>query len=341
MTIYDISQKAGVSIATVSRVLNGSDKVSPKTRKKVLDVIEQYSYTPNAFARGLGLNTSNTIGILCVDSSDVNLAKGIYYLEQFLREKGYDSILCCCGYKHENRMKAIKLLLSKKVDSIILVGSYFVDAQEKDNEYIHEAAKQIPIMILNADFVDERVYCCLCDDYHSLYSATESMIKEGRTRIAYVYNTTSYSGSKKLTGYLDAMKAHDLVPITSFVNKQFETITEVMQTAENLKSLYESDNTINAIIASEDQLALGALKFILRSGLSCPDDISVIGYNNSVMAVCCEPELTTIDNRLELLCKQVVSNVVNVLGGIEVPRKTIFSGQLIRRQTTCNPGTVL
>ena len=82
MTIYDISEKAGVSIATVSRVLNGSNNVSEKTKKKVLDVINQYEYTPNAFARGLGLNTMKTIGIMCADSSDPYLAKAIYYIDQ-------------------------------------------------------------------------------------------------------------------------------------------------------------------------------------------------------------------------------------------------------------------
>lgn len=76
MTIYDISEKAGVSIATVSRVLNGSSNVSEKTKKKVLDVINQYEYTPNAFARGLGLNTMKTIGIMCADSSDFVPCKG-------------------------------------------------------------------------------------------------------------------------------------------------------------------------------------------------------------------------------------------------------------------------
>ena len=82
MTIYDISEKAGVSIATVSRVLNGSSRVSEKTRRKVMDAMEKYGYTPNAFARGLGLNTMKTIGILCADSSDLYLAKAVYYIEQ-------------------------------------------------------------------------------------------------------------------------------------------------------------------------------------------------------------------------------------------------------------------
>ena len=86
MNIYDISKQAGVSIATVSRVLNGSSSVKPKTRKKVLDVIEKCGYTPNAFARGLGLDSMNSIGILCADCSDIYLAKAVYYIEGNLRE---------------------------------------------------------------------------------------------------------------------------------------------------------------------------------------------------------------------------------------------------------------
>ena len=109
MTIYDISKRAGVSIATVSRVLNGSANVKPKTRKKVMEVIEQCGYTPNAFARGLGLNTMNTIGILCVDSSDLYLSKAVYYIEQNLRAGGYHAVLCCTGYDLESKKASLSL----------------------------------------------------------------------------------------------------------------------------------------------------------------------------------------------------------------------------------------
>lgn len=125
MTIYDISKKAGVSTATVSRVLNGSINVSEATRQKVMAVIEKYDYTPNAFARGLGLNSMKTIGIMCADSSDIYLAKAIFYLEQKLRANGYDSILCCTGYELSGKKNAMNLLITKKVDGIILAGSHF------------------------------------------------------------------------------------------------------------------------------------------------------------------------------------------------------------------------
>ena len=147
MTIYDVSEKAGVSIATVSRVLNGSENVSAETRKKVLAVIEACDYTPNAFARGLGLNSMNTIGILCADSSDLYLANAVYHIEQELRANNYNCILCCTGYKLEDKQKYLNLLVNKKVDSVVLVGSNFISNNEKENDYIREAAKEIPILL--------------------------------------------------------------------------------------------------------------------------------------------------------------------------------------------------
>lgn len=148
MTIYDISEKAGVSIATVSRVLNGACNVSAQTRQKVLSVIEACGYTPNAFARGLGLNSMNTIGILCADSSDLYQANAVYHIERELRQNNYNCILCCTGYGLEDKQKYLNLLVNKKVDSVILVGSAFIADNDAENDYIREAAKEIPVLLL-------------------------------------------------------------------------------------------------------------------------------------------------------------------------------------------------
>ena len=161
MTIYDISKKAGVSIATVSRVLNGSENVRPSTRKKVMDVIDKYDYTPNAFARGMGLHSLKTIGILCADSSDLFLAKAVYFLEQELQANGYESLLCCTGYNPDIKKNYLNLILSKKVDSIILVGSHFIGFNEDENQYIKDVSTQVPIMLLNASFDHPNVYSTL------------------------------------------------------------------------------------------------------------------------------------------------------------------------------------
>jgi DNA-binding LacI/PurR family transcriptional regulator len=171
MNIYDVSEHAGVSIATVSRVLNGNPNVSEKTREKVLKVMDELGYTPNVFARGLGLNTMKTIGIMCSDSSDPYLAGAIYYLERGLRAHGYDAILCCTGYDLDAKQKYFDLLRSKRVDAIILAGSKFVEMRAKDNAYIIEAASDLPIMLVNGFLEGENIYSTVCDDHAAVYGA--------------------------------------------------------------------------------------------------------------------------------------------------------------------------
>lgn len=334
MTIYDISEKAGVSIATVSRVLNGSSSVSDKTRKKVLDVMEEYDYTPNAFARGLGLNTMNTIGILCADSSDLYLAKAVYYIEQSLRANGYDSLLCCTGYDLKNKEKSLELLLSKKVDSIILVGSNFIGEKPEDNKYIREAASEVPIMLLNAALDSTNVYSIVSDDYRSIYEATSALISSGIRDVLYFYNSTSYSGKHKLSGYKAAMAEAGInVPpsMTQFYAGSHEDIAAMTQTLVNAS---KRGAKFHGVVAADDNLAMAALKYAKLKNLNVPEDFSIIGYNNSILTTCCDPELTSIDNKLETLCQQLITSLMGVLAGNDIPKRTLFSGELVKRGTT-------
>lgn len=334
LTIYDISEKAGVSIATVSRVLNNSSNVSDKTRQKVLDVMEANGYTPNVFARGLGLDTMKTIGILCADSSDLYLAKAVYYLEQLLRENSYDTILCCTGYEPERKKSCMELLLSKRVDSVILCGSNFLHDKKEDNEYIVQAAEHIPVMMLNADYDYKNVYSCFCDDHRSMMTAARTMIASGHQDILYLYNSRSSSGLRKLSGFIAGLEMAGL-PVRQeyqcFYNGSHEDIDHMVN---YIKELADKGLTFNGIIASDDALALAAVKYARKAGLSIPDELSIIGYNNSLLAKCCDPELTSIDNQLDTLCKTLVHTLISVLNGDNAPQKSIFFGELIERGTT-------
>ena len=334
MTIYDISEKAGVSIATVSRVLNGSSNVSEKTKKKVLDVINEYEYTPNAFARGLGLNTMKTIGIMCADSSDLYLAKAIYYIEQKLRANGYDSILCCTGYDLDTKMSSMNLLITKKVDGIILVGSNFIYEKEADNKYICDAATQVPLMLLNAALDAPNVYCVVSDDFTSMYDATMHMINAGLRDILYYYNSTSYSGKRKLAGYRAAMEEKGLLKSGNCLQFYPGSHEDIPAMTDHLKKLHQKGVPFEGIIAADDTLALASVKYAKDMNLRIPEDLAIIGYNNSMLTNCCDPELTSIDNKLETLCQHLITTLMGVLGGNEMPKKTIFSGELVRRGTT-------
>jgi len=332
MTIYDISEKAGVSIATVSRVLNGSSNVSEKTREKVLTVVQQYGYTPNLFARGLGLNTMNTIGILCVDSSDIFLSKAVYYIEKNLHENGYDSLLCCTGYELSDRQNYLNLLLSKRVDAVVLIGSSLVGQSDSENQYIRDAAGEIPIMLLNAFLDAPNIYSVLADDYQALYSATEQMLASGISDILYYYNSNSYSGKQKLAGFRNAMAANGFTqPLTSYYHKNREDISAI---AGQLEELHKKGVTFHGLIASDDAMAIAGVKYAKALGLRIPEELSILGYNNSMLAKCCEPELSSIDNHLETLCRNLTSTLMEVLAGKKAALRAVFSSELVQRGTT-------
>ena len=331
MNIYDVSKKANVSIATVSRVLNGNPNVSDKTRAKVLAVMEQLGYTPNVFARGLGLNTMRTIGIMCSDSSDLYLANAIYYLERDLRSNGYDAILCCTGYELETKQKYFDLLCSKRVDAIILAGSKFVEIKPRDNTYILDAAAKIPIMLVNGYLEGENIYSTVCDDQAAVYQAASRLIQSGRRKLLYVYTSTSYSGINKLQGFKNALADAGISESPEYIRQCAKDITAAR---ELFLSLRKEGLEFDAVITSDDSLAAGAVKYANTMGIYIPDELSIIGYNNSILSLCSDPELTSIDSKVEALCTTTVNTLMGVFSGGNVPSRTTIAADLIKRETT-------
>ena len=331
MNIYDVSKKAGVSIATVSRVINGNTNVSEKTKQKVLTVMKEIGYTPNVFARGLGLNTMKTIGIMCTDSSDVYLANAVYYLERELRANGYDAILCCTGNELSTKKDYLELLLSKRVDAVILVGSKFLETRAADNKYIIEAAEKLPIMLVNGYLDAPNIYGTLCDDENAVYEVTDSLIKNGCSNIVYLYTSTSLSGQCKLAGFKKAHFVHN-IPINSellhLCNKN------ISNARDYLTQLNERGIHFDAVVTSDDSLAVGALKFAHSHKLKVPDDLSIVGYNNTIIASCTDPELTSIDSKVEALCTTTVNTLMGVFNGNNVPCKTNITADIDKRGTT-------
>lgn len=333
MNIYDISDKAGVSIATVSRVLNEKGKVSRQTREKVLAVMAEYGYTPNAFARGLSLNTMRTIGLLCPNTSDSYIAEALFLLEKHLREEGYNVLLCCTGYELEEKQKYMKLLLANLVDAIILVGSSYVDPDDTQNDYIRSASKQVPIAIINAFLEGGEIYCTFCDDAGGSKQAVLKLLICGCQKVLYLYNTHSYSARQKLLGYQSAHQAFGISApeeLTAFCPHESNDISSVMQFLADHKSAASCD----AILASDEQLAIAALKYLKAHNKRVPQDVQIIAFNNSFLSRCCDPELTCIDNLPEKLCSQCIASLTDVLKGKIVQQKTIFSAKLIQRGTT-------
>lgn len=324
MNIYDVAKKSGVSIATVSRVLNGSPNVSQKTRDKVLAVMEQGEYIPNVFARGLGLNSMKIIGILCTDVTDTFYSKAVALVEGLLRQQGFDALLCCTGNDLEDKKKYLDLLLNKRVDAVILIGSAF--KENTDNSHIENAAKRVPVIIINGLVELPNTYCVLCDEKSAVQENVTLLHKQGYDNILYLYDTLTYSGCVKIEGYREGLEQSGIPLRENLLVHVPKTIGDVR---EKVLSLLDGKLSFQAVMASEDLLAVGALKALQDRGLEMP----VIGFNNSVLAYASSPTLTTVDNMLDTLCPAAINMMTGLLEGRTVPQKMVISSKLVQNDT--------
>ena len=331
MNIYDIAELAGVSIATVSRVINDSPNVAEKTKQRVRGIMEEHGYVPSGFSRGLGLNTMKTIGLICPDAADDYMAKAVACLEGSLRDYGYDCILRCSGYSYEDCQIAVSALVRCRVDALILIGSTYAadDPDDQRVNYIREAAAQIPVFLINGYVRGDNIFCAVCDDYEASRSAVAEMIASGRRKILFLADVDTVSTNLKRKG-CEAALADAGLRLQGDVSVGLSN--QICQTRDHLLKLPGLD--VDGIFAANDALAAGALKYAKRRGLSVPGDLCVIGFNNSELSVCCDPELTTIDSREARLCQAAIDSMRLRLGGRQANDKVCAKGCLIHRGTT-------
>lgn len=329
MNIYDIAKLAGVSIATVSRVVNDSPKVSDQTKEKVRRIMADHDYTPNVFARGLGLGSMHTVGIVCPDVADIYMARAVSYLEKNLQGYGYDCILYCSGYDEEDKQQAVERILKKQIDALIMVGSDYTYDTPEQGSYLHNAAVRLPVFLINGSLDGDNIYSVLADDRQAVYDAAEELLFAGKSRILFLSNSRSCSAMRKLEGYGSALKAHGLPVDQDLILYPENAVYAVRDLLFRRRGLH-----FDSVIAATDELAVGALKYLHVRGLHVPGEISVIGCNNSELSICCEPELTTIDTRVEVLCRTTIDSVMTLLGGSAVKRRQLVKCHLVRRSTT-------
>lgn len=324
MNIRDIAKKSGVSIATVSRVLNGSPHVREATRQRILAVMEKEGYTPNAFARGLGHNSMRMVGILCTDVSDLYYARAVSLAEKQLRANGFGALLICTGGSLADKKQALSLLLEKGVDAILLIGSAF--EEELDNAHLLAAAQRAPLVLINGLVEGPGIGCVLCDEQKAMEDCVAALAARGCTRILYLYDAMTSSGYRKLAGYRRGLQRAGIPVRCEQVVRTRKSLEDARRT---VLSRLDGGKAADAVLASEDLLAAGAQKALAERGLSLP----VIGCNNSPLAECASPALTSIDNALDLICPAAVNLLIEFLSGRTPPQKIVFPARLVERES--------
>lgn len=236
----------------------------------------------------------------------------------------------CSGYEYDDKINAVTTILRKKIDALILVGSDYAGYGETaETDYLDKAGSEVPVFLINGYVPCSGVYCVLSDNYQAVYDAVSDLIEAGRKRILFLYDSNSYSATQKLRGYEDALRDNGLPhseELKIFVQNKISKVQEVLSEHKTLE--------FDAVMTTDDGLAVGALKYARTKNLSVPEAVNIIGYNNSELAVCCEPELSSIDSQNEILCKTAVDSLMLLLDGQAVRHKKIVHCSLIKRYTT-------
>lgn len=334
LNIQEISKLANVSTAIVSRVLNNSSHVSDETREKVLEVMRRTNYRPNVFAQSLKQDSTNTVGIMCPETMDVYVARSIFYVQRELSKNNYSSLLNCTGYELEDKKKGMALLLHKRVDAIVLIGSSFREVNPNDNDYIIQAAKHVPIIWINGKLEAPNIYSAYCDDFEAVYRAAKGLFQAGidGKRTIYLYDHESYSNKCKINGFLTAMLECDQ-PIfeNSITLCHLDFVDQVL---DKLLKSPEELAKIGAVMTSGDRLAVRVLRYFRQHEIAVPELIQVIGYSNSEFGNYCVPELTSIDSCVKELSEEAVKILLRVLGGEEAEESIVLKAMIIPREST-------
>lgn len=328
-TIYDVAREAGVSIATVSKVLNSSGRISDKTREKVNRVMEELNYKPSLVASALTRRRTGTIGLVIPDIANPFFAETARGIEDVAQEQGSDLIVCSTDRSDEKAARTLSLLLRKRVDGIIIAS------HPGNPDMIRRLQEdRVPLVLFSADVRALESNSVTVDDYKGGYLATEYLLSLGHRRLGII--SDNLPGSKlRAEGFLDALKAAG-VPFDNPAH-----LTHTSATLENGKKAaaamlsQAADVRPTAIFACNDLLAIGVMKEARSQGLSIPRDLSVVGFDNTMLAEICHPALTSIAQPLREMTQQAMLLLNESIDQPGSPkRKIMLMPELVIRHST-------
>ena len=329
MNIYDIAQEAGVSIATVSRVINNKPNISAKTRHRVQEVLNKYNYVPSGIAQSLATNSSRLIGVILEDIRNRQYTNTAYAIEQELHEKGYKSLFC--NVAPENILDYAKMLLTEQVEGLVIIGSVFMN---KDTvQAIQTYLSDIPIIFANGTLPCSNVTSILCDDRDGISQCVYHLFNRGHSKIFYINDNNTDSANRKLNGYKTAMfecSLQDNITVLQ-TESSFEggiSIGKVLMT----DFLHGHDYT--ALIFPEDITALGCIRVLSSNHISIPSDVAVTGYGNTMFRIVASHNLTSVDTHLDMLGSEAVRCICARLSNTPCPYHMVLTPQLLIGDTS-------
>ncbi len=329
-TIRDVAREAGVSIATVSRVMNKTDHaVNDGTRARVLEVVQRLDYHPSAVAKSLSMRRAHTIGIIIPDISNPYYAEIVRGVQDAADEAGYTAILQNTDRSLSKTVRGVSLFREKLADGVIFGGGLLPATQVSaalgpDPRGVVIGRQDVPLPAVRIDNVEA------CSD------AVRHLASIGHKRIAFLAGAReSNTMQDRYEGLLEGMNAHGVAIDESLLTWGTLRVEDGFQRASALLGLSDPPT---AFVAGNDQVAIGAIRAAESVGRSVPGDVAVVGFDNTEMSAFLRPALTTIDIPRYQMGQTAMRLLLEAIAGKQIPAVTWLSTRLIVRESTVLPG---
>ena len=287
-SIKDVAREAGVSIATVSRVLNDIDVVNEDTKKKVLDAIKKLGYRPNIVARSLKTQRTKTVGILVPDISSGFYPEIVRGAEDVANIYDYNVILCNSDFDVEKEKEYLRVLREKMVDGVIYMSS---SLQEEILDIINEL--NVMTVLVETKDKEESLPSVTIDNTKASKEATNYLLNKGLSKIAFVgaKKDTMNAWGDRYIGYKEALSNKGIAIDESLV---YFGGLKVKGGYEAVESFEKANKTYDAVVCASDEIAMGVINALREKGKKVPEDVSVVGFNDNIMSSVFYPKITTI-----------------------------------------------
>ncbi len=325
-TIYDVAGAAKVSLATVSRALNNPEKVKPETREKVLKVIKDLGYKPNAFAKGLASRKSTIVAVIVSDMSRASVAEMMNGIADIARVYNYSLLLYILKSEEAKESEILKDVIAAQVDGILYLNDEINSEQHALLKDIQDNYN-IPIVLANTLYPDASDLIAVSIDYELAgYEVTKSLISEGRKNIYMLSTARKYMvNDLKEKGYIRAITEAGMEP------KIMRTSGDISINRAHFEEFFKN-NEVDGVVAVRDSIAVSFMNVMLDAGKKIPEDISIFGFQNTKYASLARPKLSTVDLPIydigavgmRLLTKKMVGDEVAKDAMVTLPHSIIY-----------------
>ena len=330
MTIYDIAKQAGVSASTVSRVINNKPGIGKVTRQKVQKLLDENNFLMDENARNLVMQQNHTIGILTDNLLSLRQSRGLAIIQNTILKNGYYCFVRYTGEQENALEEGIKAMAMKRVEGLLLMGASFADHRKMET-LIRSYLKDTPVVLVHQvkTLPLDNVYAVGADERIGFRECVQRLARRGRKHIALLIDKGRVSRELIRSTFTEATAA--IPEIESYV---YEEVPSTRSDAgEAVETVMKEHPETDALICASDTIAIGAMYRLQEHGRNIPEEISIIGEDNSELCEASNPRLTSLDTMLDITTVMSAQVLMSVLEGIERTHTIVVKMELVERET--------